>query len=109
MKTCFVAAAATLIATAVSAEERHFVCISDRDGSEVRLNRAPEGDKGNIETANISGDAMVFKGVGNMTFVHIEGEDVMTFVVNYDDMSFDLSVKGPHAGTDHGTCTETDA
>ncbi|WP_299636797.1 hypothetical protein [uncultured Ruegeria sp.] len=109
MKKWMCVAIATLCATAATAEERHFVCVSDRDGSEVRLNRAPEGDKGNIETASVSGDAMVFKGVGNMTFVHIEGEDVMTFVVHYDDMSFDLSVKGPHAGTDHGTCTETDA
>lgn len=109
MKKWICVAAATFCASAATAEERHFVCVSDRDGSEVRLDRAPEGDKGTIATKDISGDALVFKGVGNMTFVHIEDQDVMTFVVHYDDMSYDLSVKGPHAGTDHGTCTETTA
>ena len=102
-------AIAALLATSATAEERHFVCVSDRDGSEVRLNRAAEGDKGSIATPLIEGDAVVFKGIGNMTFLHIEDEDVMTFVVYVDDMSYDLSVKGPHAGTDHGTCEEVDA
>ncbi|WP_037306796.1 hypothetical protein [Ruegeria halocynthiae] len=106
MKIWICAAAAAFFASAAAAEERHFVCVSDRDGSEVRLNRAPEGDKGNINYKEITGDALVFKGVGNMTFVHIEDQDVMTFVVHYDDMSYDLSVKGPHAATDHGTCKE---
>lgn len=106
MKKWMAAALLTVAATAAAADERHFVCISDNDGSEVRLNRAPTGDKGSIETQNMSGDAMVFKGVGNMTFVHIEAEDVMTFVVHYEDMTYDLSIKGPHAGHDQGTCKE---
>lgn len=106
MKTWIMAAVAAVLATGAAAEERHFVCVSDRDGSEVRLNRAPEGDKGSIETKDIAGDALVFKGVGNMTFVHIEESDVMTFVVHFSDMTYDLSVKGPHAGTDHGSCEE---
>ncbi|WP_209596278.1 hypothetical protein [Ruegeria sp. HKCCSP351] len=109
MKKWMWVAVATLCTTAATAEERHFVCVSDRDGSEVRLKRASEGDKGIIETTSVSGDAMVFKGVGNMTFVYIQGDEVMTFVVNYDDMTFDLSVKGPNAGTDRGACTETNA
>ena len=99
----------TLCATAATAEESHFICVSDRDGSEVRLDRSAEGDKGSIATDKVAGDAVVFKGVGNITFLHIEGADVMTFVVHMDDMSYDLSVKGPHAGTDHGSCTETGA
>ncbi len=109
MKKWMVAAAASLISTAAVAEERHFVCVSDRDGSEVKLNRAPTGDKGSISTKSIEGDAMVFKGVDNMTFVHIEDSDVMTFVVHLSDMTYDLSIKGPHAGVDHGNCTEFDA
>ena len=52
---------------------------------------------------------MVFNGVDNITFVHIEDSDVMTFVVHLSDMTYDLSIKGPHAGVDHGNCTEVDA
>ncbi|MDA7963209.1 hypothetical protein [Ruegeria sp.] len=109
MKKWICVAAATLFATASYAEEKAFTCVSDRDGSEVRLSRAAEGDKGRIETKDMAEDAMVFKGVGNMTFVYIEGTSVMTFVVNYDDMSYDLSIKGPGAGTDRGACQETNA
>ncbi|WP_424833642.1 hypothetical protein [Ruegeria sp.] len=109
MKKWMCVAFATLCATAATAEERHFVCVSDRDGSEVRLNRDAEGDKGSIATATIEGDATVFKGIGNMTFLHIEDKDVMTFVVHLDDMTYDLSIKGPHAGHDHGTCQESGA
>ena len=109
MKSIFAFTAIIFAASTATAEERHFVCISDRDGSEVRLNRDPVGDKGSIQTKDIAGDAMVLKGLGSMTFVHIEDQDVMTFVVNFEDMSFDLSVKGPHARQDHGFCTETNA
>ncbi|MGI9368873.1 MAG: hypothetical protein ACR2O2_08545 [Ruegeria sp.] len=109
MKIWMVAAAASLISTAAVAEERHFVCVSERDGSEVRLNRAATGDKGSISTKDINGDAMVFNGVGNMTFVHIEKNDVMTFVVHLSDLSYDLSIKGSQAGVDHGNCKEGDA
>lgn len=109
MKSIFAVAAIASAASTAAAEERHFVCMSDRDGSEIRLNRDPVGDKGSIQTTVIAGDAMVFKGLDSMTFVHIEDQDVMTFVVHFEDMSYDLSVKGPHAEQDHGTCTETDA
>ncbi|WP_420587102.1 hypothetical protein [Ruegeria sp.] len=109
MKKWIYAAAASLLATIAVAEERHFVCVSDRDGSEVRLNRDANGDKGSIATAKVSGSATVFKGVGSMTFLHIENQDVMTFVVHFDSMTYDLSVQGPHAGNDHGTCQEVAA
>ncbi len=109
MKKWMCVAVATLCASAAVAEERHFVCISDLDGSEVRLNSAPVGDTGSIETKDVSGDAIVLNGLGNMTFVHIEDQDVMTFVVHIEDMTYNLSIKGPHAGTDRGKCTEVDA
>ena len=109
MKKWMCAAVASLCATTATAQERHFVCISDRDGGETRLDLVAEGDKGRIATAQIEGDATVFKGVGNMTFMLIDGQDVMTFVVQLDDLSYDLSVKGPQAGNDYGACTETEA
>lgn len=109
MKSIFALATITFAASMAAAEERHLVCISDRDGSEVRLNRDPIGDKGSIQTKVIAGEAMVFKGLGSMTFVHIEDQDVMTVVVHFEDMSYDLSVKGPHAEHGHGSCTETNA
>lgn len=109
MKSIFAFAAIAFTASTAAAEERHFVCISDRDASEVRLNRDPDGDKGSIQTKTVAGDAMVFKGLESMTFVHIEDQDVMTFVVKFEDMSYDLSIKGPHAANDHGVCTETNA
>ncbi|WP_298848233.1 hypothetical protein [uncultured Ruegeria sp.] len=109
MKTWIALSFGLFAATQALAEERHFVCISDRDGSEIRLNRATAGDKGSIETPKITGDAVVFKGVGSMTFMHIEDQDVMTFVVHFEDMSYDLSVKGPHAEEDHGMCEEVQA
>lgn len=109
MKKWMWVAITTLCATAATAEERNFVCVSDRDGSEVRLDRFADGDKGEITTGTTAGDVVVLKGVGNLTFLYIEGQEVMTFVVNLDDMSYDLSIKGPNAGTDRGSCTEVDA
>ncbi|WP_299889863.1 hypothetical protein [uncultured Ruegeria sp.] len=109
MKKWMCVAVTALLATAAAAEERRFVCVSDRDGSEVRLNQAAEGDKGRIATQSIEGDATILKGVGNMTFLHIEGGNVVTFVIHTEDMTYDLSIKGPHVGTDRGTCIQVDA
>lgn len=96
-------------ATQAVAEERHLLCTSDRDGSEIRLSRAADGDKGSIETPIAAGDAVILKGVGSMTFMYIEGQNVMTLVVQLDDMSYDLSVKGPHADEDFGKCQDVQA
>ncbi|MGB0968429.1 MAG: hypothetical protein ACPGUX_09610 [Halocynthiibacter sp.] len=88
----------------LTGDDFHITCISDRDGSEVVLTRSGGVDKGYIHTANINGDATIFPGVGSLTFMHIEGNDVMTFVVHFDTHDYDLSVQGPHAGNDHGVC-----
>lgn len=101
-------AAFALSATAAAAEERQFLCVSNNDGSEVNLTRNATGDKGTITTPSIQGEATVLKGVGNVTFLYIEGQDVMTFVVTLDDLSYDLSISGPKAGNDRGQCQELD-
>lgn len=106
MKKWICVAAVSLFATASFAEERHFACVAASDGSEVRVSRAAAGESGTIETKDMTGDVLVLKGIGNLTFLYMAGEDVMTMVV-HDDLSFDLSVKGPRARTDRGTCEET--
>lgn len=89
---------------APTGENITITCTSDRDGSDVTLTRMGSSFQGIIETTDISGDAMIFPGVNSLTFMHIEGDDVMTFVVHFDTHDYDLSVQGPHAGNDHGNC-----
>ena len=54
-------------------------------------------------------DAQVLKGVGSVTFLSIQETQVLTYVVNFSDMTFDLSINGEHSANDKGTCTEGQA
>lgn len=90
----------------LTGDDFHITCVSDRDGSEVTLTRAGGADQGYIHTDKIDGEAMIFPGVNSLTFMHIEDQDVMTFVVHFDTHDYDLAVQGPHAGNDHGVCGE---
>ncbi|MGB0902814.1 hypothetical protein [Halocynthiibacter sp.] len=89
---------------APSGSDTIITCASDLDGSNVVLTRIGASFQGKIETTNVSGAATIFPGVNSLTFMHIEGQNVMTFVVHFDTHAYDLSIRGPHMGNDHGTC-----
>lgn len=100
-----------LVASSAAAEEHVFSCVSNLDGTEFVLNSASEGSAGTISTIDIAGDtvafdAQVLKGVGSVTFLSMQETQVLTYVVNFSDMTYDLSINGEHSANDKGTCTE---
>ena len=81
-------------------------CVSDKDGSLVTLARSGGTNKGYIVTDAIRGEATILSGIGSLTFLHLMEQDVITFVVDFDNLSYDLTIKGPHATQDHGACDD---
>ena len=81
-------------------------CLSDQGQGAVTLARSGATDAGFIVTDNIRGEAKILPGVNSLTFLHIMGKDVVTFVVDFDDLSYDMAIKGQHVANDRGTCDE---
>lgn len=80
-------------------------CLSDKNGGSVTLARSGETDKGFIVAENIKGEAQIIPGLNSLTFLHIMDQNVVTFVVDFDNLHYDMSVKGPHAANDSGYCS----
>ncbi|MES0827328.1 hypothetical protein [Ruegeria sp. SCP11] len=81
-------------------------CVSEGSGGAVTLARSGATDKGFIITDDIRGEATIIAGLNSLTFLHIMDMDVVTFVVDFEDRNYDMSIKGPHAAQDFGTCGE---
>jgi len=81
-------------------------CVSGNSGEAVTLARSGATDKGFIITQDIRGEATIIAGLNSLTFLHIMDQDVVTFVVDFEDRNYDMSIKGPHAGQDFGSCGE---
>ncbi|MTH99193.1 MULTISPECIES: hypothetical protein [Alphaproteobacteria] len=79
-------------------------CVSDSNGGAVTLARSGATDKGFIVTDDIKGEATIIAGLNSLTFLHIMDKDVVTFVVDFDNLNYDMSIKGPHAAQDFGSC-----
>jgi len=81
-------------------------CVSDGNGGAVTLARSGATDKGFIVTDDIKGEATILAGLNSLTFLHIMDQDVVTFTVDFEDRNYDMSIKGPHAGNDFGSCDD---
>lgn len=81
-------------------------CLSEQGGGAITLARSGATDAGFIVTDTIRGEAKILSGVNSLTFLHIMGKDVVTFVVDFDDLSYDMAVKGQHSAHDRGKCDE---
>ncbi|WP_298848236.1 hypothetical protein [uncultured Ruegeria sp.] len=81
-------------------------CESDKSGGSVILARSGETDKGFIVADEIKGEAQIIPGLNSLTFLHIMDQDVVTFVVDFDNLHYDMSIKGPHAANDSGYCSD---
>ncbi|MCG7518275.1 hypothetical protein [Ruegeria sp. Ofav3-42] len=79
-------------------------CISDSTGGAVTLARSGATDKGFIVTDEVKGEATIIGGLNSLTFLHIKDKDVITFVVDFESLNYDMSIKGPHAAQDFGSC-----
>ncbi|MDA7963210.1 hypothetical protein [Ruegeria sp.] len=82
------------------------ICVSDKDGGTVTLARSGATDTGFIDADKIRGEAKILPGVNSLTFLHIKDQDVVTFVVDFEDLSYDMSIKGQHVANDRGTCQD---
>ncbi len=81
-------------------------CTSEHSGETVTLARSGASDAGFIVTNEIRGEAQILPGVESLTFLHIMDQDVVTFVVDFQDLSYNMTVKGAHAANDWGSCEE---
>ena len=79
-------------------------CTSDQNGSAVTLARSGATDLGFIVTEKIRGESQILPGVNSLTFLHIMDTDVVTFVVDFDTLNYDMTVRGQHSTNDHGSC-----
>lgn len=79
-------------------------CTSDSTGGAVTLARSGATDKGFIVTDEVKGEATIIGGLNSLTFLHIKDKDVITFVVDFESLNYDMSIKGPHAAQDFGSC-----
>ncbi|WP_171237532.1 hypothetical protein [Ruegeria sp. HKCCA5763] len=79
-------------------------CVSDVDGSNVTLKRSGGSDKGFISTGDLEGEAAIYPVGESMTFLLMQDGQVVTFVVNYDSLKYDMMVKGAAQKFDRGTC-----
>ena len=96
--------AGSAVASELEADDFFVNCVSDVNGSAVTLVRSGGSDKGFLMTDNIQGEAQIIPGVGSMTFLYMQEAEVVTFVVGFEELSYDMSVMGEHAGTDSGKC-----
>ncbi len=81
-------------------------CISDQDGSAVTLARSGATDAGFIVTDKIRGESQILPGVNSLTFLHIMDTDVVTFVVDFGTLNYDMTVRGQHSLNDRGQCQD---
>lgn len=81
-------------------------CVSDGDGGTVTLARSGATDTGFIVTDQIRGEVQILSGINSLTFLHIMDKDVVTFVVNFEDLNYDMTIKGQHFVNDHGKCAD---
>ncbi|WP_171231627.1 hypothetical protein [Ruegeria sp. HKCCA4812] len=111
MKKWMIAALAAQLATGAGAvaQQREFVCTSEIDGTEYRLTRFEGAQKGSVKFGDTTGDAQVFPGLNNLTFILTTEQHVMTFFVKSPDLSYNLSIRRPVLHNDRGQCTETGA
>ncbi|WP_157054163.1 hypothetical protein [Ruegeria sp. 6PALISEP08] len=109
-KYLFVLAVATTAATPVLAknvlQQDDFTveCVSDVDGSSVTVKRSDGSDKGYLATGDLQGQATIYPVGESMTILLMQDEQVVTFVVNYDSLKYDMMVKGTVQKFDRGTC-----
>ncbi len=106
MKSTLAAAALALSATVASAQEREFVCVSDLDGTEYRLKRTGADNTGTVAFNDLEGEAQVFPGLNNLTFIVANEQHVMTFFVKQPGLTYSLSVRRPSLRNDRGQCSE---
>ncbi|EEX10801.1 hypothetical protein SL1157_2870 [Ruegeria lacuscaerulensis ITI-1157] len=97
------------LASAAVAQERAFVCISEVDGEEYRLTHSGIGTKGTVSFKDKTGEAQVFPGLNNLTFILANDQNVMSFFVEQPDLTYSLSVRRPTLRNDRGQCTETES
>ncbi len=109
MKKWMIAALVAQMATGAVAQQREFVCTSEIDGTEYRLTRFEGAQKGSVKFGDTIGDAQVFPGLNNLTFILTTEQHVMTFFVQSQDLSYNLSIRRPVLQNDRGQCTETGA
>lgn len=102
-----------LAAAPTFAEGRKFECTSVEDGSIIKLWQDEEGKHGHLDTPHLSKDAQVLHGLQDAnhvlaaeTFLVIDDDTVLTFSINFEKQTYDMSVKGKINDTDHGTCIE---
>ncbi|SLN46318.1 hypothetical protein [Ruegeria meonggei] len=98
-------ASAALAQSEINLDEFSVNCVSDVDQKGVTLSRSGGSDKGFIATDTLEGEASIFPGLNTMTFLLIQGSDVVTFVVDYTTMEYDMRIKGAVQKNDKGTCT----
>ena len=79
-------------------------CVSDVDGSNVTVKRSDGADKGYLATEDLEGEATIYPVGESMTVLLMQDEQVVTFVVNYDSLKYDMMVKGAVQKFDRGTC-----
>jgi len=107
----FPALAVVVCATSVGAtqpeveKDDFFVnCISDLSSEGVTLVRSGGSDKGYIMTSEMQGEANIYPGVDSMTFLLMQDSRVITFVVEYSNLEYDMMVKGDGHRFDKGKC-----
>lgn len=79
-------------------------CISDVNEEGVTLVRSGGSDKGYIMTSELQGEANIYPGLDSMTFLFMQDSEVITFVVEYDNLEYDMMVKGNGQKFDRGKC-----
>lgn len=80
-------------------------CISDVDSAGVTLVRSGGSNKGYIMTSDLQGEADIYPGLKSMTFLLMQDKDVITFVVDYGNLEYDMMVKGGGHEFDRGQCS----
>ncbi|MEX0329081.1 MAG: hypothetical protein AB3N07_10185 [Ruegeria sp.] len=93
--------------SALEVDEFTVNCVSELDGSTVTLARTGGTDKGHITTPTIQGEADIYPAGESMTYVLIKDETVVTFVMNYESLKYNMMVKSTTQTHDRGTCTQS--
>ena len=102
--TATLSAAFVFCATMGAAQDQHFLCISEIDGSEMMLVKPASGNDGEMKSQNINGPAKVFPGLGNVTFMYADENTVVTLFVKHADLTYNLSMRRPTISSDRGQC-----
>ncbi len=94
----------TFAQTALELDEFFVNCVSDVVGGHVTLVRSGGPDKGYIMTSSVEGEATIHPAGESMTFLLMQDQNVVTFVVKYESLKYDMIVKGTGQHFDRGTC-----